>query len=283
MSVRRVHHLNCGTMRPPVPAALGQRGWAGRGVMVCHCLLIETARDGLILVDSGFSLRDVAEPSRVPPRFRYGLALELDAAETAVRQVVRLGHRAADVRHIIATHLDLDHAGGLIDFPDATVHVHDNELRHALTLPTRFDRERYIPAHFAHRPRWHAHAAFGDTWRGLAAISRLPGVDADVGLVPLPGHSHGHTGVIVRAGDRWLVHAGDAYFHPRVFAGQRAPWGFRLFESLTMVDRARHAATVAALGRLRAADDVDMVCAHAPGELAAAQARAAGTVTARAS
>lgn len=244
--------------------------------MVCHCLLIETARDGLILVDSGFSLKDVADPTRVPPRFRYGLALELDAAETAVRQVVRLGYGARDVRHVVVTHLDLDHAGGLVDFPDATVHVHDTELRHALTLPSLVDRQRYIPAHWAHRPKWHGHAAFGDTWRGLAAISRLPGVDADVGLVPLPGHSRGHTGVIARAGDRWLVHAGDAYFHPRALVeGGVAPWGFRLFEALTRADAAMHAQTMAALRRLRADPDIDLFCAHEPGELAAAQARAA--------
>ncbi len=35
----------------------------------------------------------------------------------------RLGYSINDVRHIILTHLDLDHAGGLHDFPNAAVHV----------------------------------------------------------------------------------------------------------------------------------------------------------------
>jgi glyoxylase-like metal-dependent hydrolase (beta-lactamase superfamily II) len=30
--------------------------------------------------------------------------------------------------------------------------------------------------------------------------------------VPLAGHTRGHAGVAVRTGDRWLPHAGDAYF-----------------------------------------------------------------------
>ena len=33
------------------------------------------------------------------------------------------GFRREDVRHILVTHLDFDHAGGLPDFPDAVVHV----------------------------------------------------------------------------------------------------------------------------------------------------------------
>ncbi len=55
----------------------------------------------------------------------------LEVAETALRQIADLGFRIDDVRHIVPTHLDLDHAGGLADFPEATVHVHAAELRAA--------------------------------------------------------------------------------------------------------------------------------------------------------
>jgi glyoxylase-like metal-dependent hydrolase (beta-lactamase superfamily II) len=274
-------------MRPPVPIAIGQRGWVGRGVMVCHCLLIETERDGLILVDSGFSTHDVADPRRIPTVFRRGLRMDLlDVAETAVHHIATLGLDPRDVRHIVLTHMDLDHAGGLIDFPEATVHLHDRELRAATEPRTRMERHRYVPVQWAHGPRWQTHAEAGDTWRGLAAIARLPGVDADIGLVPLPGHTRGHTGVIVRAGDRWLVHAGDAYFHPRTLeAGGAAPFGLRGFELLSTTDRARRIASVEALRGLRGDADVDIMCAHSFDELADAQARATArsTTAARAS
>ena len=47
----KVHHLNCGTMRPPLTPEL-----------VCHVLLVETPT-GLVLVDSGFGLEDVRDPA----------------------------------------------------------------------------------------------------------------------------------------------------------------------------------------------------------------------------
>lgn len=51
--------------------------------------------------------------------------------ETAVRQVAALGYTPEDVRHIVVTHLDVDHCGGLPDFPDAQVHVLAKELEAA--------------------------------------------------------------------------------------------------------------------------------------------------------
>jgi hypothetical protein len=61
----RIHHLSCGTMCP-----FGGRLWDGHSPMlgaakiVCHCLLIET-EIGLVLVDTGFGMRDVAQPRRL--------------------------------------------------------------------------------------------------------------------------------------------------------------------------------------------------------------------------
>ncbi|MEV6135587.1 MBL fold metallo-hydrolase [Nocardia sp. NPDC051990] len=48
--------------------------------------------------------------------------------QVIARHVEDLGFAREDVRDIIVTHLDLDHAGGLADFPEATVHVYSAEL-----------------------------------------------------------------------------------------------------------------------------------------------------------
>ena len=45
-----------------------------------------------------------------------------------MRQIQRLGFDPRDVRDIVLTHLDFDHAGGLCDFPEARVHLLGAEL-----------------------------------------------------------------------------------------------------------------------------------------------------------
>ena len=105
----KVHHVNCGSMRP----------W-GAGSLVCHVLLVE-ADNGLVLVDTGFGTQDCMRPARFGPFRRYFFRPSFDVAESAVRQVEALGFHRTDVRHIITTHFDADHIGGLADFPDATL------------------------------------------------------------------------------------------------------------------------------------------------------------------
>ncbi|HEY0681368.1 MAG TPA: MBL fold metallo-hydrolase [Steroidobacter sp.] len=88
-----------------------------RGRLTCHCMLVET-NDCLVLIDTGFGLRDVADPrSRLSRFFLTLLAPEFREEFTAVRQIAALGYDPHDVRHVVLTHLDFDHAGGLDDFP----------------------------------------------------------------------------------------------------------------------------------------------------------------------
>jgi glyoxylase-like metal-dependent hydrolase (beta-lactamase superfamily II) len=267
MSIRAVHHLNCGTMCPLGGFLLGQRGL--RGKLVAHCLVLETERDGLVLIDTGFGTRDVERHTAISRAFRAMCAPVLDPAETALAQVTALGLDPADVRHIVVTHLDLDHAGGLSDFPAAQVHVHAREHAAAMARTKRLEQQRYLPAQWAHGPRWQVYTEDGDTWRGLPAVQRLRGLDADVGLLPMHGHTRGHSAITVRAADRWLVHAGDAYFHRGSVEGERGiPVGLAAFERMMQIDGPARRASVAALRQLRASyDDVDVFCAHDPGEL----------------
>ncbi len=262
MSIRRVHHLNCGTMCP-----LAGR-WLGIERMVCRCLLIETERDGLILVDTGFSTFDVASPARLPALFRTTTGPRLAAEETALAQIRALGFAAADVRHIVITHLDLDHAGGLVDFPDAMVHVHAREHAAAIARTTARERNRYLPSQWAHGPRWSLVDTDGETWRELPAARRLHGVDADVGLVALHGHTRGHSGIVVggTTGPA-LLHAGDAVYLAGSVTGGAVPWAIERFERTMAMDEAGRASSVAHLRRLHAAG-VEIVCAHDPAGLA---------------
>lgn len=269
----RVHHLDCCTMCPV----------AGRWVneqqrMVAHCLLVETS-GGLVLVDTGIGLADVADPrSRLGAVFDAVVRPVRDESRTARRQVEALGFDPSDVRHLVLTHLDLDHAGGLADFPDATVHVHAAELSAAMA-PTRRERERYRAAHWAHGPRWLPFGGSGEEWFGFPAVRSLDGLDDSILVVPLPGHTRGHALVAVDDGaGGWLLHCGDAYFHGHTVDPTRPRPGpaLRLFEAVVAVDRERVRQNHERLRDLVAthSDQVHAFCAHDPVELADAITRA---------
>lgn len=148
-----VHHLDCATMCPYGGRRLLGSGGPLTGRLVGHCLLIETDR-GLVLVDTGFGTGDVADPGRLGRAFLTAVRPRLTLAGTALHRIRALGHDPRDVRHIVLTHLDADHAGGLGDFPEARVHVLAEELAAARTLATRGERDRYRPVQWAHRPHW---------------------------------------------------------------------------------------------------------------------------------
>lgn len=207
--------------------------------MVAHCLLVEGER-GLTLVDTGFGTADIAG-KRMGRGFITMMGPSLDPAETAIAQVRAAGYDADDVTDIVLTHLDLDHAGGLGDFPGARVHVFADELAAASARSSVKEKSRYIPAQWAHGPRWVEHAVAGEDWLGFSSVQVL---SDDLLLVPLRGHTRGHCGVAVRrpAGG-WFLHAGDAYFaHGEKETPPTCPSGLSLFQSFVQMDkRARHA------------------------------------------
>ncbi|MBW2460233.1 MAG: MBL fold metallo-hydrolase [Deltaproteobacteria bacterium] len=235
----RVHHLNCGTMCPPLQRLLlGTGRLLSRGRIVCHCLLVETD-EGLVLIDTGFGLGDLRSPERLCAT-RHLLSPRFEESETAIRQIEALGFTADDVRHIVLTHLDLDHAGGLGDFPRAKVHALRRE-RDAAANPAPKDRARYRTAQWAHDPDWSLYDVDGGRFFGFEAVRDLVGLPPEILLVPLHGHSAGHAGVAVDTDSGWLLHAGDAYFFHAEMDPDRphCPPGFRAFQSLVAFDDAR--------------------------------------------
>lgn len=275
----RIHHLNCATMNPFGGRLISGSGRPFRAAqLVCHCLLIETA-GGLVLVDSGLGQADVAHPQKSPGRrFMSMTRPRLDPAETAVSQVKALGYSIDDVRHVVLTHLDAGHAGGLRDFPHASVHVHDTEHRAATNPATRLGRARYRRAQWAHGPHWARYGPTeGERWSGFEAVRQPSGLTAGIALVPLPGHTRGHTAVAVRtdsqdhaaAPGQWLVHGGDAYFfRGEVNATSHCPPGLRMFQTLVQVDGTARHRNQERLRELAAAHrgDVQLFCAHDPAE-----------------
>ncbi len=261
---RAIHHLNCGTMCPHGARLLaGEGGLLASARLVCHCLLIEGA-EGLVLIDTGFGLDDVRRPRQLGLAFNAITRPQLEQSETAIVQLRALGFAPTDVRHIITTHLDLDHAGGLPDFPEAQVHLHARELEAALHPGWR-ERRRYIAAHWAHGPRWVQHAPEGESWLGFESVRALPDSEDEILLIPLAGHTLGHSGVAIRNGDGWLLHCGDAYFHhSEVQTPSHCPPGLKIFASLNQVDGSARRENLERLRELkeRHGDEVELICSH---------------------
>jgi glyoxylase-like metal-dependent hydrolase (beta-lactamase superfamily II) len=196
-----IHHLNCGSMRPYLP----------RIRSLVYCLLVET-NDGLLLVDTGFGTQDCVSPTLLMRAFTALLRTPRDLEETALHQIQNLGYKQAELRHIVMTHMHIDHAGGLPDFPEATVHIHAKE-HHAIMHPRGLMERFYVRAHWKHGPNWKIHGdAEPNSWFGFDSILIDPNLQPEIRLIPLHGHSRGHCGVAIRNGNGWLVHCGDATY-----------------------------------------------------------------------
>jgi glyoxylase-like metal-dependent hydrolase (beta-lactamase superfamily II) len=160
-------------------------------------------------VDTGFGSKDYSAPSLKIRFFLRYMGVPCNPDETALFQVKALGYKTKDVRHIIQTHLHIDHAGGLADFPWTNVHTYKPEYL-AATKPKGVMEFAYDQTHWVHDPKWVFHDKPIVDWFGFESILVLKTPEADFLLIPLPGHTRGHCGVAIGKPGKWLLHCGDA-------------------------------------------------------------------------
>jgi glyoxylase-like metal-dependent hydrolase (beta-lactamase superfamily II) len=251
----------------------------GENRVPIHCLLVETPASGLVLVDTGIGRQDYAESTS---RLGLGFASLLRGGpeDTAIAQVEALGYRREDVRHLVVTHLDLDHAGGIHDFPHAALHVMRAE-RDVAIAPKGRDAVRYRPVQWSEHKNVHCYdPTDGERFHGFELVRNLVGLPPEISMMPLAGHTRGHACVVVHSneGDRdvasdaaiW-VHCGDAYFSRQSILGGRAPAILAHYERMLAVDKDAIARNHQRLGELQGVPGVRIFCAHDPIELQESQ------------
>ena len=191
-----LHHLNCVKIVSPF------------NDNVCgHCLLL-SENGKLILVDTGIGLLDTLNPvERIGQQLIDTVGYRFDEKITAVRQIENLGLDPKKVTDCIISHLDNDHIGGLSDFPTATVHVATEEFENYHS-----DNPRYVKTPLSHNPTIKTYRKSDFEWFGFEARKITSDIETEIYLIPLFGHTLGHCGVALKAGNKWLFYVGDAYY-----------------------------------------------------------------------
>jgi glyoxylase-like metal-dependent hydrolase (beta-lactamase superfamily II) len=123
------------------------------------------------------------------------------------------------------------------------------------------------------------HEPDGDEWMGFESVRILPGSDAEILLVPLIGHTRGHTGVAIKHDGRWLLHCGDSYFHrDEMRTPPSCPPVLKAFQNVNSVDNAARRQNSERLRELarRGDAEVELFCSHDAATLAGMQGAGGG-------
>ena len=162
--------------------------------------------DGHIVIDTGWH-HEVMQLSAVK---RICRLLKVDAFvtpdETVGPRMRALGLRPEDVRLVIPTHLDGDHAGGIGHFPDSDILVHRAEYEYVTTSP--FGKMRSMQRFW---PDWFKPVFYDLEPEPYGAFSHSHAVTdrGDVRIVPTPGHSPAHVSPVFERDGKKLFFAGD--------------------------------------------------------------------------
>jgi glyoxylase-like metal-dependent hydrolase (beta-lactamase superfamily II) len=169
----------------------------------------------------------------------------LQVAGTLDEDLGALGVTPEDVDLVVLTHLHQDHVGWLVA-PGA-------------------DRPRFARArHVVSGIEWAAsrHARHVQDTLGHVQAADLLDVDGrlvdGLRLLSLPGHTPGHSGVLIEGSRRRLLFAGDAFNHPVQIADPDVP-------SLVDGDRAQAVVTRQEVIALARTESLTVLGAHLPG------------------
>jgi N-acyl homoserine lactone hydrolase len=168
-----------------------------------HAFLVEHPA-GPCLFDTGQTARATA-PRWFPwwhPFFRLA-RFELGPEDEVAAQLAR----PEEVRLVVLSHLHTDHVGGLDAFAHADVVVLRGEWERARGLRGRV--RGYLPQRWPGAVQPRLVDLDGPPFAAFPATHDLLG-DGRLLLVPLPGHTPSHAGLLVRDDGRTLLLAGDA-------------------------------------------------------------------------
>lgn len=218
---------------------------------------------GLLIIDPGFGESIADDLHRAGPMVMAVMGTERTKVSTS-KALERAGLHADDVRFATVTHAHWDHTGGLGDLRNARVLIARPELEWAAPFTLYFDHG--VMTHHLKRAksRMFAFDFSGPAIDGFAGSFDLFG-DGSVVAVPMPGHTPGSTGFLVRGRGATYLFSGDTTW---TFRGVELP----AHKTLRAFDSDLDALS-SSIGRLNAflkhRPDVKVIPAHDGDALAA--------------
>jgi glyoxylase-like metal-dependent hydrolase (beta-lactamase superfamily II) len=206
----KIHHCNCASFCPFHSEKLMKRLAPELSNLITQCLIIES-KDGIILVDSGIGQAQMEFGKRNKIQ-DFIIGTQYDEKQTMIHQLKARGIKREDVKHIFVTHLDYDHAGGVMDFPEATLHLLKDEWEVANFSEDKRDIFRYKRYLWQNQKKVEIYDG-GELWKRKTKKIQLRGIEEKLFVIPLLGHTKGHAGLFIEKEN--TIFAGDAFMNHR--------------------------------------------------------------------
>jgi N-acyl homoserine lactone hydrolase len=178
---------------------------------------------GAILIDTGLHSSIARDPRDNLGRFA-ARHYRVEEGNDLVSQLRNRGVSPADIAVVVLTHLHEDHASGIESFPDALFILSASEWKEATSgrLPVL---RGYRPSHYDFAFDFNTIDFDGEFIESYGPFGRTFDLfsDGSVRLAYTPGHSAGHTSVILRLPRRDFMVVGDAAYDWKQFRGDAEP------------------------------------------------------------
>jgi N-acyl homoserine lactone hydrolase len=186
--------------------------------------LLEHPGAGPLLIDSGLhpsvAVKPVESFGRVSARAFRGLTM--DPKQALPDQLRERGIDPRRVSTVLMTHLHVDHASAISEFPDATFVVSRSEWAAATKQGSLHG---YVKRQFDHAFDYRLVDFDSSRSESFASFGRSFDVfeDGSVRIVSTPGHTPGHLSVVLRLAGREALIAGDAIYTMRTLTDSALP------------------------------------------------------------
>ena len=235
-AVVRVHPVTTGTALYPRDAfystggklaglhALGFR--SEKDEIPIPTFIVEHPGAGLMLVDTGFHASLAVDPkANMGPILGRLFDPRMQREDALPDQLVARGLEPKDVAIVVMTHLHVDHASGVAQFPDATFVVSEREWR--VATEEKGLTAGYVRRQFDHAFDWRTVDFDSERVESFASFGRTLDLfgDGSVRLAYTPGHTLGHMSVILRTRDGEFLIAADAAYTMRTLRESVMPYG----------------------------------------------------------